>query len=119
MSRAPFKRLAAVAAALALAAGICVALMVPGARGTLGIGASDAGDAAFVAYPSYVQASNYHFVTGEYAARAKAGYNPRFVFGSSELSPRHGGAMNPSKLLLNGEYGISTLTVGRATCESL
>ena len=119
MSRAPFKRLAAVAAALALAAAICVALMVPGARGTLGIGASDAGDAAFVAYPSYVQASNYHFVTGEYAARAKAGYNPRLVFGSSELSPRHGGAMNPSKLLLSGEYGISTLTVGRATCESL
>ncbi len=119
MSRAPFKRLAAVAAALTLAAGICVVLMVPGARGALGIGASDAGDAAFVAYPSYVQASNYHFMTGEYAARAKAGYNPRFVFGSSELSPRHGGAMNPSKLLLNGEYGISTLAVGRATCESL
>lgn len=119
MSRAPLKRLAAVVAALTLAAGICVALMVPGARGMLGIGASDAGDAAFVAYPSYVQASNYHFVTGEYAARAKAGYNPRFVFGSSELSPRHGGTMNPSKLLLNGEYGISTLTVGRATCESL
>lgn len=58
-------------------------------------------------------------MTGEYAARAKAGYNPRLVFGSSELSPRHGGAMNPSKLLLSGEYGISTLTVGRATCESL
>ena len=94
-------------------------LVVPGAQAVLGIGASDTGDAAFVAYPSYAQASNYHFVSGEYAARAKAGYNPRLVFGSSELSPRHGGAMNPSKLLLNGEYGISTLTVGRATCESL
>ena len=82
MSRAPLKRLAAVVAALTLAAAICVALMVPGARGTLGIGTSDAEDAAFVAYPSYVQASNYHFVTGEYAARAKAGYNPRLVFGS-------------------------------------
>lgn len=119
MSRAPFKRLVAIAVASALAAGICVFLMVPGAGGTLGIGASGAGDAALVAYPSYAQASNFHFVSGEYAARAKAGYNPRLVFGSSELSPRHGGAMNPSKLLLNGEYGISTLTVGRATCESL
>lgn len=119
MLRAPFKRLVAVTAALALAAGICVALVVPGVGSALGIGASDAGDAAFVAYPSYAQASNYHFVSDEYAARAKAGYNPRLVFGSSELSPRHGGAMNPSKLLLNGEYGISTLTVGRATCESL
>lgn len=119
MSRAPFKRLVAIAVASALAAGICVFLMVPGAGGTLGIGASGAGDAALVAYPSYAQASNFHFVSGEYAARAKAGYNPRIVFGSSELSPRHGGAMNPSKLLLNGEYGISTLTVGRATCESL
>lgn len=119
MSRVPLKRLAAVAAALVLAAGICVALVLPGAGAMLGIGTSGAGDAAFVAYPSCAQASNYHFVSGEYAARAKAGYNPRFVFGSSELSPRHGGAMNPSKLLLNGEYGISTLTVGRATCESL
>lgn len=119
MSRAPFKRLVVIAVASALAAGICVFLMVPGAGGTLGIGASGAGDAALVAYPSYAQASNFHFVSGEYAARAKAGYNPRLVFGSSELSPRHGGAMNPGKLLLNGEYGISTLTVGRATCESL
>lgn len=119
MSRAPLKRLAVVTAALVFAVGICMVLVVPGARAVLGIGASDTGDAAFVAYPSYAQASNYHFVSGEYAARAKAGYNPRFVFGSSELSPRHGGAMNPSKLLLNGEYGISTLTVGRATCESL
>lgn len=119
MSCVPFKRLVAIAVASALAAGICVFLMVPGAGGTLGIGASGAGDAALVAYPSYAQASNFHFVSGEYAARAKAGYNPRLVFGSSELSPRHGGAMNPSKLLLNGEYGISTLTVGRATCESL
>lgn len=119
MSRALFKRLAAVAAALVLAAGICVALVVPGAGGVLGIGTSGAENAAFVAYPSYAQASNFHFVSGEYAARAKAGYNPRLVFGSSELSPRHGGAMNPSKLLLNGKYGISTLTVGRATCESL
>ena len=119
MSRAPFKRLVVVAAALVLAAGICVALVVPWAGGSLGIGAPSAEDAAFVAYPSYAQASNYHFVSGEYAARAKAGYNPRLVFGSSELSPRHGGAMNPSKLFLNGDYGISTLTVGRATCESL
>lgn len=119
MSCVPLKRLAVVTAALVFTAGICMVLVVPGARAVLGIGASDTGDAAFVAYPSYAQASNYHFVSGEYAARAKAGYNPRFVFGSSELSPRHGGAMNPSKLLLNGEYGISTLTVGRATCESL
>lgn len=43
MSRAPLKRLAAVVAALTLAAAICVALMVPGARGTLGTGASAAG----------------------------------------------------------------------------
>lgn len=119
MSCAPLKRLVVVTAALVFTAGICMVLVVPGARAVLGIGALDTGDAAFVAYPSYAQASNYHFVSGEYAARAKAGYNPRFVFGSSELSPRHGGAMNPSKLLLNGEYGISTLTVGRATCESL
>lgn len=119
MSCVPLKRLAVVTAALVFTAGICMVLVVPGARAVLGIGASDTGDAAFVAYPSYAQASNYHFVSGEYAARAKAGYNPRFVFGSSELSPRHGGAMNPSQLLLNGEYGISTLTVGRATCESL
>ena len=119
MSCVPLKRFAVVAAALVFAAGICMVLVVPGAQAVLGIGASDTGDAAFVAYPSYAQASNYHFVSGEYAARAKAGYNPRLVFGSSELSPRHGGAMNPSKLLLNGEYGISTLTVGRATCESL
>ena len=119
MSCVPLKRFAVVTAALVFTAGICMVLVVPGARAVLGIGASDTGDAAFVAYPSYAQASNYHFVSGEYAARAKAGYNPRFVFGSSELSPRHGGAMNPSKLLLNGEYGISTLTVGRATCESL
>ena len=119
MSCAPFKRLVAVSAALVLTAGICVVLVVPGVGSVLGIGTSGAEDAAFVAYPSYAQASNFHFVSGEYAARAKAGYNPRLVFGSSELSPRHGGAMNPSKLLLNGEYGISTLTVGRATCESL
>lgn len=119
MSCVPLKRLAVVTAALVFTAGICMVLVVPGAQAVLGIGASDTGDAAFVAYPSYAQASNYHFVSGEYVARAKAGYNPRFVFGSSELSPRHGGAMNPSQLLLNGEYGISTLTVGRATCESL
>lgn len=119
MSCVPLKRLAVVTAALVFTAGICMVLVVPGAQAVLGIGASGAGDAALVAYPSYAQASNFHFVSGEYAARAKAGYNPRLVFGSSELSPRHGGAMNPSKLLLNGEYGISTLTVGRATCESL
>lgn len=119
MSRALFKRLAAVAVALVLTAGICMVLVVPGVGSVLGIGTSGTEDAAFVAYPSYAQASNFHFVSGEYVARAKAGYNPRLVFGSSELSPRHGGAMNPSKLLLNGDYGISTLTVGRATCESL
>ncbi len=119
MSRVLFRRLAAVAVALVLTAGICVVLVVPGVGSVLGIGTSGAEDAAFVAYLSYAQASNFHFVSGEYAARAKAGYNPRLVFGSSELSPRHGGAMNPSKLFLNGEYGISTLTVGRATCESL
>ena len=103
MSRVLFRRLAAVAVALVLTAGICVVLVVPGVGSVLGIGASGAEDAAFVAYPSYAQASNFHFVSGEYAARAKAGYNPRLVFGSSELSPRHGGAMNPSKLFLNGE----------------
>ena len=49
MSCVPLKRLVVVTAALVFTAGICMVLVVPGARAVLGIGASDTGEAAFVA----------------------------------------------------------------------
>lgn len=109
------RRLGAVLAALAVAAG---AIVWWAGSADARVGAAVA-EAPYVAYPTVEQVSDFGFMQAELRERRALGNNVVPVFGSSELYPNGKGEGHPMTLLRGRRYGVDAVTVGRAYCEDL